>query len=406
MAHRTTEKPAKPYAEFPLFPHATGRWAKKIRGRLVYFGPWRDPDGALDRYLAQKDDLYAGRTPRVAIDGLTLADMCNDYLTAQARKLENGEVGPRTFHENRTTCERLVTAFGRDRLVDDLASDDFGQFRSELAKTRRAVALANEIQRVRSVFKYGYEAGLIDKPVRFGPEFKKPARRTVRRERHERGPRMFDRDEILALLDDASVQMRAMILLGINAGVGNTDIAEMPMSAVDLDRGVLDYPRPKTGVGRRATLWPETIEAIRAAIAKRPKPKDRADAGLMFVTKYGKRWVRFVERDADQGETSKHYRNDAIGLMFGRLTSGRKIRRDGCGFYALRHTLETIGGEAGDQAAVDRIMGHERDDMASRHYREWRADAREDERLRRVTDHVRSWLYEKTSTGNIDDAAS
>ena len=58
------ERPAKPYPDFPLFPHATGRWAKKIRGRFAFFGPWADAQGALERYLAERDDLMAGRVPR------------------------------------------------------------------------------------------------------------------------------------------------------------------------------------------------------------------------------------------------------------------------------------------------------------------------------------------------------
>jgi hypothetical protein len=43
-------KPHKPSPDFPLFPHATGRWAKKIKGKMHCFGRWGDPEGALREY--------------------------------------------------------------------------------------------------------------------------------------------------------------------------------------------------------------------------------------------------------------------------------------------------------------------------------------------------------------------
>ena len=59
---RKGDKPAKPRPDFPIYPHAVGKWAKTIRGHTYCYGVRSDPEGALDEYLDQKDDLYAGRT--------------------------------------------------------------------------------------------------------------------------------------------------------------------------------------------------------------------------------------------------------------------------------------------------------------------------------------------------------
>src|ERR1700722_17276656 len=48
------DRPAKPYPDFPLFAHAAGVWAKKIRGKMHYFGPWNDSEGALAKYQEQR----------------------------------------------------------------------------------------------------------------------------------------------------------------------------------------------------------------------------------------------------------------------------------------------------------------------------------------------------------------
>jgi hypothetical protein len=89
-------KPSKPYPEFPLFAHAAGVWAKKIRGRLVYFGPWADPDGALEKYNAQKDDLHSGKKPRPDREGVTVKDVVNAFLNHKKDRLDSGELSPRT----------------------------------------------------------------------------------------------------------------------------------------------------------------------------------------------------------------------------------------------------------------------------------------------------------------------
>ena len=58
-----------------------------------------------------------------------------------------------------------------------------------------------------------------------------------------------------------------------------------------------------------------------------------------------------------------------------KLLDTLKLHRTGRGFYAIRHTFETIGGESRDQVAVDHIMGHA-DSSMSAVYRERISDDR------------------------------
>jgi integrase len=382
MTSPKSPTPRKPRPDFPLFPHARGYWAKKVNGQLRYFGRVADdPQGkaALLKWLDHKDALLAGREPRTKTPEATaVKDVCNAFLSHKKDLLAAGELTERTFAEYHATCTRLVKAFGRTRPVDDLVADDFGRYRAQIARHWGPVRLATEVQRVRSIFKHGFESGLLDKSVRFGPDFKKPSAKVLRKNRADAGPRMFEREEVLALLAVAGPNLKAMILLAINGGLGNNDLATLPFSAVNVKSGWLTHARPKTGIERIIPLWPETVEAVEAAIAQRPVPKESADKQLVFIGPSGKSYL---------GGNS--YR---VTGVFVRVFNAAKIKPKR-GFYALRHTFATVASGSRDQVAVNAIMGHTppANDMSAV-YRE-RID---DDRLLAVTEHVRKWLFRDT----------
>lgn len=209
-----------------------------------------DGDGwkeALELYQAQRDDLHAGRAPRCLEAGLTVAMLCNHFLTAKKRRIDAGEIGQRMFGEYKETTDRIVAAFGGNRLVDDLTPSDFGALRADLAKKWGPIRLGNVIGRIRSVFKFGADYALMERPVRFD----KPTKSVLRKHKANRGAKMLDAEQIRSLLNAADVLYRALILLGVNAAYGNGDCAALPLEAMDLENGWIDFPRPKTGPAAR-----------------------------------------------------------------------------------------------------------------------------------------------------------
>lgn len=375
-------KPTKPYPEFPLYSHRNGQWAKKILGKTWFFGPWDDSNAALLKYQAEIHEIKAGRDPRrlgvaEASPGMTTSEMLNTFLTDMERRAEAGEVSRRHYNDVLSSCKLVTACFGRGTVVSALRASDFGVLRKSFPDTWGAVKVGNEIQRIRSAFRWAAESELIPAIPNFGPAFQKPQKRVVRRERQQKqsevGKMDFTAAEIRSLVASCPGWLKACILLGVNGGVGASDSGRLKDHHVDFESGFYDLPRSKTGIERRFHVWESTREAITEAVNDRPEGES-----LCFVTSHGKPVWWETEAGSKCGN---------IGKAFRKLNVKLGIQKPGRSFYSLRRTFETIAGETRDQVAVDLAMGHVDDSMGGV-YRQGISD----DRLIAVSQHVEQWL--------------
>lgn len=385
------KKPEKPYHEFPLFAHQCGQWVKKINGKLWYFGVWADPDAALERYHKEISEIRAGRNPRrqYQIAGCNLVDVVNAFLTAKETLVTAGRLSQKMFSQYRDACKVLIDHFGRTVAIDQLTPQDFSGLIAAFPKTWGLSMIGGTVGRIRSVFLYAHAMELIDKPVRFGAEFRKPRKSEQRIERSgkiaARGRLYFEAEECRTLLDATkNTTMKACILLGLNGGFGNTDCSTLTRTSVDLVKGWIDFPRPKTGIERRVPLWPETSAMLQTVIETRAIPSQAGLDDRVFLTREGTPlvWDRLIN------EGQKYQSQNNLTLTFGRLLRKCGLHKSGHNFYSLRRTFETVAGATKDQVAVDLIMGHEDGSMAAV-YRQ----GVDDVRLTAVVEHVRKWFF-------------
>jgi integrase len=400
-------RPDPPFPKFPLTAISTGLWAKRVRGKLYYFGRWAKrvkgelvalPDNgwqdALALYTAQKADLESGNSASKKREALTISVLCNCYLTHQEGQLVDKQIKERTLAVYIKVVEYLCNFFGPQKVVEEVTPLDFQRLRTALSKHYGPTRVRTTARWIKGIFNYGFENDLLERPVKTGSAFKLTAERQNREvELVNEVPRIFSREEIHELLKTATVPMAAAIMLGINCGFGNKDVGTLIIRAVDLKKGWVDYARPKTGVARRCPLWPETVAAIKLTIEQRPIPKAGAEK-ILLLTPRGNPMVheRHVYRTQDNGSKTyvKTVSTDVVCIQFSKLLKDLGINgRRALGFYSLRATFATQGLEERDRDAVKALMGHKFSDALAAYDRLGPSD----ERLTAVTSRVRQWLY-------------
>lgn len=391
----------KPRPSFPLTAHPSFRWCKKHRGRTYYFGPI-DPEAAdygAAAALAEYEEQWPGissseskERPKANPYEILVKELGNLYVNAQRKRLELGHLAPRSFADSKAACDLAVTHLGKDTRVDDLRPEDFERLRDWMLARWKGVRVNNYVCRVRSVFNWGVKNHVLTRPPLYGDVFSMVPKRVLKSERRARGRKFFESNEIRLLLAEADPQMRAAILLGINAALGNADISRLKHASIK--NGWLDYPRAKTAVERLIPLWPETLAAIANVKTMGVKPKSKADRGLVFLTSDGEPWGVDGTNQVAHLFTTQQRRIDAK-LAAEAEKAGQsppeRINQKFRGFYSLRHTTYTVI-RRHDVEAAKRILGHEIDqaDVGEVFYNE---DAFPRDRLQAAVDFVHDWLW-------------
>jgi integrase len=382
--------PALPYPEFPLRPHRNGQWYKSVwnprsrKSEQHYFGLWKDdPKGerALSDpvfgWLARRNAIKAG-VDNVRVEPLgamlTLADLMGRFLAHKLSKARSGELSPATLGDYFREVEAFVEFMKPKTPPAGLRPEHFTAYMRHLADGRKLGRHSRKRVRayVTAFLNYGAKNGWYLMPGT-GADWIAPATDpdSIRQAKARAGVKDFS-DRILTgkeldkLLERSTPNFRAMILLGINCGLGPADIGRLRWDMLDLERGRLRFPRPKTGVNRVGYLWKCTrlaLDKVRVLKHTRAAIERAGDSGLVFMTRNGLPFYRETEIHADIEIGGKKIKK-VIGVRvqksilstFGRMV--RELDLEGVSFYRLRHTFKTLGKKARDREVLDLMMGH------------------------------------------------
>jgi integrase len=351
--------------KFPLTLHPTGRYCKKIKGKIRYFGT--DKKRALERYLAQATYLHGAQSliQKASNGKMTLKQLCDLYLKYQHSRVLAGALPsgllffmlncrtdtPKHYNDQISSLRRLMSFLGQGCKIESISTLDLQNYKRKLQSAYASVDRLNlNISVMKAMFHWARRNDVLENIPNIDAVSKG---KVIHQEKYT-----FNSQQINKLLSAADIKMQAMIWLGLNCGFGCTDCGKLKWRDLDFKSSRVKLARNKTGVRRNLPLWPETIQALKEV------PKS---GQLVFYTSEGHPWIRTVIKTNGDGE--REYTSvNRITPTFSRLMKKVGIHAPkGTGFYALRRTSATMAARSGDPFAAQRLLGHVDLTMATRY---------------------------------------
>jgi len=162
----------------------------------------------------------------------------------------------------------------------------------------------------------------------------------------------YSLDELVTLYQHATGLERLLLLLGLNCGFGQAEVASLQVDEIHLDQKHPHYGqngswirrfRYKTGVYGEWKLWDETVQGIRWMLERRGTKKE----GALILTKDGRPLTQ---------PTENNNRNNKIANCWGRLY--QRVLKDEEGFRRLSfNKLRKTAGDLIKRVSSGEIAG-------------------------------------------------
>lgn len=398
------EWPPKVPHDFPLTVVARGYMKRVGRGQPPrWICGKRTPEEALRIWHRMADAALAPGREQPApldvpepVDKPTVEYILTRWLIDCRGDSHAGRMSLSAYRQYKLSARRIREAIGH-LCTDDVSPDVVRELHERFARRHGADFARRGVGHLRACCRHADDMGWC-RPVRLGHrQLAKLTRRPPARMKWK----LYTPEQVRMILAACDrvivaqrrkpsfaavwVQLRAMILLALNGGYGATELSRLPREIIDLDAGMIDYARGKTGKQHVVPLWPETIAALRPVLSQRPGDD------LLFRTREGKLWAAIEEQTGADGKVRQNVR-DNVRERFNQLTADIGLRIRGQSFYKLRHLFATIADRSKDRNALSVLMGHALPG-ARGHYIEVGVD-----RLREVVESVRQHILNPKPT--------
>lgn len=252
-------------------------------------------------------------------DAVTVRQLASAYIQFCDREVEAENMSPRHRLNLVNAANRFGRFVGGDTPLATLGAAHFAAYRLSLGK-QSPMSMASIIARVTSMFRWGSANGVLERPIVFGSDWRRPNKRSMRDQRMS-ASKSFSADEVRALWREADTLWRCWIALGVCAGFLASDLVAMPRDVIDGD--VIDYRRKKSGKMRRIVPLGPIAEVL--GKYRRPAPADDRYDELVFLREDGQPFNR------------AGYQSETTGL-FRELQERAGVYRKGRSFSGLRTT--------------------------------------------------------------------